>query len=222
MPSVTITATTCRAGAAAASGTYYNVSSSSNMNGVSTPKATNITWTMPRPSSVPWSACKVTSAYAKNVRVYNSASAVKDASWLFRTTYQSSTWAGNVAYVGSNTVYRYRGMNNGSWHPASTTTTYNNVTMTADALTWIQQELAAGRDLYFSYVEARSANQGSTYSTRFYINYIPQLVINYEITSSTRYWDGTSWNLVMPKYWDGTAWKQCLLKYWDGTAWQQV
>ena len=68
MPSVTITATTCRAGNAAASGNYYNVSSSSNMNGVSTPKATNITWTMPRPSGVPWSACRVTSAYAKIIR----------------------------------------------------------------------------------------------------------------------------------------------------------
>ena len=200
MPTITITATTCRAGTAAASGSYYNISSSSNMNGVSTPKATNITWTMPRPASVPWAACKITAVYAKNIRVYNSSDAVKDASWLFRTSYQSSTWNGNLAYVNGNAVWRYKGMNNGAWHPANTTTTYNNVSMTADALTWVQQELAAGRDLYFSYVEARSTNQGSTYSTRFYINYIPQLVITYEITSNIKYWDGSNWNTVIPYY----------------------
>lgn len=231
MPSVTITAKNCRAGNAAASGTYYNISGSDNLNGVSTPKASNLTWTFARPTDIPWGAVKITSADIDNVRVYNSASAKKDASWVFRTNYQSSSWNGSAAKIGTSYVWRYHGLNNGSWIEANTNgVTYNNITMTANALTWILQEYRGGRDVYFSYIEARSAGgsiaspdySGTTYSTRMYWNYTPKLTINYEITSSTRYWDGASWNLVMPKYWDGTAWKQCLLKYWDGTAWQQV
>ena len=231
MPSVTITATSPRAGNAAVSGTYYNVSGTDNMNGVSTPKATNITWTFARPADIPWGAVKITSADVDNVRIYNSASAVKDASWVFRTAYQSSTWNGSAAKIGTSYVWRYHGLNNGSWIGADTNgQTYNNISMTANALTWILQEYQGGRNVYFSYIEARSAGgsiaspdySGTTYSTRFYHSYVPTLTINYEYTSSTRYWDGNAWNLVIPYYWDGSAWKQCLAKYWNGSAWTQV
>lgn len=230
MPTKTITATSPRAGTSAASGNYYNISSTDNMNGVSTPKASNITWTFARPSDVPWGAVKVTNAYVNNVRVYNSASSVKDASWVFRTAYQSSSWRGSLAYVGSNVVWRYHGMNNGSWHPGDTTKTYNNIAMTSDAKTWIQSQFAAGNNVYFSYIEARSAGgsitspnySGTTYSTRFYHNYVPTLTVEYEYTSSTRYWTGSAWQLVIPYYFDGTSWRQCISKYWNGSAWTQV
>jgi hypothetical protein len=232
MPDVTITATNPRAGNAAASGEYYNISSTDSMNGVASPKASNITWTFALPTGIPWGACKIISADVDNVRVYNSASSKKNASWVFRTAYQSSTWNGSLAKLGTTVVWRNHGLNNGNWIEANTNgVTYNNVQMNANALTWILQEFRGGRNVYFSYIETRSAGgsitnpnySGTTYSTRMYVkNYYPKLTINYEIVSSTRYWDGSAWKLVIPKYWDGSAWKQCIGKYWDGSAWKQI
>lgn len=186
---VTIKATNPYAGSSAASGSYYNISSTDNMNGVSTPRASNITWTFAIPTNIPWAVCKIKSAYVKNVRVYNSSSSVKDASWVFRTNYYGSGWRSSMATVGDAVVWRYHGMNNGSWHPGDTTTTYNNVTMTSNAIKWIQSQFSAGKNLYFSYIEARSAGgsivspdySGATYSTRFYHSYVPSIVITYEM-----------------------------------------
>lgn len=186
---VTIAGTNPYAGSSAASGSYYNISGTDNMNGVSTPRASNITWTFAIPTNIPWAVCKIKSAYVKNVRVYNSSSSVKDASWVFRTNYYGSGWRSSMATVGGAVVWRYHGMNNGSWHPEDTTTTYNNVTMTSNAIKWIQSQFSEGKNLYFSYIEARSAGgsivspdySGTIYSTCFYHSYKPSIVITYEM-----------------------------------------
>lgn len=41
-------------------------------------------------------------------------------------------------------------------------------------------------------------------------------------TSSLKYWNGTTWEVVNFKYWNGSTWEVATLKYWNGSTWNQV
>lgn len=230
MPTITLSPSAKFAtSASAANKSYYYLSSGDTFSSVDAPRARCITWTYTRPADVPWAACKITAADVDGVVTRNTGSSVKDASWSFRTQYNPTSWNGQRAQINGTTVWRYKGVCNGSWVGAdSGTVTRNDITMTSLALQWIEQEFKGGRDIYFNVVEVRSAggsmdspSYGATRQTR--VNYNnPTMTITYEITSNTRYYDGSVWNVVIPKYYDGSSWKQCIAKYWDGSAWVQV
>lgn len=230
MPTITLSPSNKFAtSASAANQSYYYLSSGGTFNSVDTPRARCITWTYTRPADVPWAACKIIAADVDGVVTRNTGSSVKDASWSFRTQYNPTSYNGQTAKINGTTVWRYRGVPNGGWVGANSgTVTWNNIVMTDLALQWILQEFKAGRDIYFNVVEMRSAggnidSPGSDGTRQTRVNFnSPTLTIEYEITSNTRYWDGSNWNVVIPKYWDGSNWVQCIAKYWNGSAWVQV
>lgn len=207
MASITIYSTTVYANAGVSSKDYYYLTSG-KQSSADSPAASNITWTLPRPN-LPWAAIKINSVVVNNVICRNTGTAVKDSSWCFRTLPYGAAHNSNLAYYNGNVVWRYCGTNNGNWVPREAgTVTYNNIIMTTDALGWILQELRGGRDIYYSATEIRSVNGNittssddriGTYQTRTYTRQI-NMVIDYEITSNTRYYDGTNWNIVLPRY----------------------
>lgn len=189
----------------------------SDKNGATkTPKGTNITATFTCPTSIPWSATKITSGTIATVHFTNGSSAGKSGSYCFRTG-TSGSYNGNVA-TGNGVSLWYQ---QAWWIPANDSKTVN-VTLNANDIAYIQSRLSSGNSIYFSVFEGRTTSPGNstTYHTQTkYEHYT--LTLNYDYTSNTQYYTGSKWQPVMPQYWNGSKWQQCQLFYWNGSKWQQ-
>lgn len=173
-------------------------------------KGTHLTYTLTRPAGIPWAVCEITNIYITPIGVRDSGSSVKDASWLFRTTAGGDLWNTNTASINGAAVWLRFGITTPSrWHSGGTNKDYSiNINVDtvnsegenggANAIAWCNQEYKAGRNIYFSLVEARSAADGATYTTRFVYQPIT-VTITYTLKSSVKYHTGNNnWQTCIP------------------------
>lgn len=168
------------------------------------------------PSGVNWPAQKIISAHIRGPRVSNSSSSVKYGRVGFKSSL-SSAWNAWPSYNGTalgGVRWTISGVSSGTsyyWWEGDITGNY---------FSFLQQEIKAGRSLFWAIAEDRTTAGGTTYSIRVRSDNCT-LTLVHEPDTSSSYYNGSSWGFVTPHYYDGSAWKQCQFQYYDGSTWKQ-